>query len=304
MAAEAERPQRPEPGIPEKEPNRLWRNFRTIPFAVAGLAILVLVILAGIFAPLLAPFDPMEQSLPAKLRPPIGMKGYLPGYVLGTDRIGRDILSNMLYGIRVSMQVAVGAISLSCLIGIPLGLLAGYYRKGLDAVIMRLVDIQLSLPTILVAMGVLAIWGRGLDKIILVVGISGWAIYARTARASVLQVREKEFVEGTVALGARDWLIIVRHILPNIMTPLVILVSVEIPRVILYEATLSFLGMGVPANVPSLGVMINEGYQVIFSGRWWVSVVPGAVLMLVVLSVNMLGDWLRDALDPRIVRKA
>lgn len=206
----------------------------------------------------------------------------------------------MIYGIRVSLQVAAGAISISVLIGVPLGLLAGYYRGWVDAIVMRAVDIQLALPTILVAMGVLAVWGRGLDKIILVVGIVGWAIYARTARASVLQIREKEFVESGVALGAKDSTIILRHILPNILTPLVILISVEVPRVVLYEATLSFLGLGVPANVPSLGVMINEGYQVLFSGRWWVSVLPGSLLMLLVLSVNMFGDWLRDAMDPRL----
>jgi peptide/nickel transport system permease protein len=285
---------------PAQEQNRLWRLYKRSPLALLATALLVLLVLAGIFAPTLAPHDPMLQTLPARLKPPIGFEGYKSGYYFGTDRIGRDVLSNMIYGIRVSLQVAAGAISISVLIGVPLGLLAGYYRGWVDAIVMRAVDIQLALPTILVAMGVLAVWGRGLDKIVLVVGIVGWAIYARTARASVLQIREKEFVESSMALGAKDSKIILRHILPNILTPLVILISVEVPRVVLYEATLSFLGMGVPANVPSLGVMINEGYQVLFSGRWWVSVLPGGLLMLLVLSVNMFGDWLRDAMDPRL----
>lgn len=285
---------------PAQVQNRLWRLYKRSPFALLATALMLLLVLAGIFAPILSPHDPMLQTLPARLKPPIGFEGYREGYYFGTDRIGRDMLSNMIFGIRVSLQVAAGAISISVLVGVPLGLLAGYYRGWVDTIVMRAVDIQLALPTILVAMGVLAIWGRGLDKIILVVGVVGWAIYARTARASVLQIREKEFVESSMALGAKDSTIILRHILPNILTPLVILISVEVPRVVLYEATLSFLGLGVPANVPSLGVMINEGYQVLFSGRWWVSVLPGGLLMLMVLSVNMFGDWLRDAMDPRL----
>src|SRR5690606_19343583 len=159
------------------------------------------------------------------------------------------------------------------------------------------------LPPILVALGVMAVWGRGLFKLILVLGVIGWAVFARTARASVLSAREEEYVSAARACGASDSWILARHILPNVVTPIIILASVELPRVVMLEATLSFLGLGVPAEVPSLGSMINDGYQVLFSGRWWLSTFPGLLLMTLVLGVNLVGDWLRDALDPRLQKK-
>lgn len=280
--------------------NRIWRNFKKTPAAWVGVGMLVLLVLAAIFAPQIAPHDPMEQKLMARLKPPIGFAGYVEGHWLGTDRLGRDVLSTMLHGLQVSLVVGVAGVAISALIGIPLGLISGYYKGWADSLIGRLIELQLAIPTILLAMGVMAAWGRGLEKLILVIGISGWAYYARTARASALQIREKEFVEAAHAAGAPGWQIIVRHIFPNGIAPLLVLACVEIPRVVLLEATLSFLGLGVPSNVASLGVMISEGQQVLFSGRWWVSVLPGVALMLLVFGVNLIGDWLRDALDPRM----
>jgi len=280
--------------------SRLWKSYRRSPMAWVGTLILVALVLTAVCAPFLAPHDPQVQSLPDRLKPPAWMAGGVPQYLLGTDRMGRDVLSNLIYGVRVSLLVGFASIFLSALIGIPLGVLAGYYRGRVDALIMRAVDAQLSLPTVLLALGIMAIWGRGLEKLILVIGIVGWAAYARTARASTLSVREREFVEAARALGTSDIIIMVRHVVPNIITPLVILASVELPRVVLLEATLSFLGVGVPLDTPSLGGMINSGYQVLFSGRWWLSGFPGLMLMLIVFGVNLLGDWLRDALDPRL----
>lgn len=280
--------------------NRLWRSYVRSPGALAGTALFLALVLAAALAPALSPHDPGAQTLSARLRPPVGVQGYLPAYPLGTDRVGRDVLSNLLHGLRVSLSVGVGAILLSALIGVPLGLVAGYFRGRVDAVIMRAADIQLSLPTVLVALGVLAVWGRGLDKLIVTIGAVGWAYYARTVRGSALSVREKEFVESARAAGMSDAAIIARHVFPNVLSPLMVLVAVELPRVVILESTLSFLGLGVPVDTPSLGIMISDGYQVLFSGRWWLSVFPGLALMAIVLSVNLIGDWLRDALDPRL----
>lgn len=280
--------------------SRIWRSFRRSPLAWLGALIIVGLVAAAALAPIISPHDPTQQNLVVRLRPPAGMAGSQPGYYLGTDRLGRDVLSGILHGLRVSLLVALAGVGIGAGVGVPLGLLAGYFRGWTDVAISRLIELQLAIPTILLAMGVMAAWGRGLGKLLLVIGLAGWAQYARTARAGALSTREKDFVEAARASGAPDGMILRRHLFPDVLPPLVVLVAVEIPRVVLLEATLSFLGLGVPAEVPSLGVMIAEGYQVLFSGRWWVSVLPGAALMLLVFAVNMLGDWLRDALDPRL----
>lgn len=289
----------PEPS-PARPRRRLWRAFFGSPTAVAGAAILIALTLAALLAPVLAPHDPLDQVLRFRLKPPMWMPGGDPSYVLGGDRLGRDILSNLLYGVRVSIAVGFGAVLLSAAIGVPLGLAAGYFGGRTDHVLMRLVDIQMSLPAVLIALGAMSVWGRGLGKLILVIGVIGWAVFARTTRGTVLAAREEEYVQAARASGASELTIMARHILPNVVTPLLILFSVELPRVVMLEATLSFLGVGVPVEVPSLGSMINEGYQVLFSGHWWLSTFPGLLLMALVLGVNLLGDWLRDALDPRL----
>lgn len=288
---------------PGPEPKSLARRFFTSTPAVVGLGLIVVLVLIAVLAPVLTPHHPLDQQLPMRLRPPFWMEGAHPDYPLGGDRLGRDILTHLVYGVRVSVTVGFSAILISALIGVPLGLAAGYYGGRFEQVLMRIVDVQLSLPPILVALGVMAVWGRGLFKLILVLGVIGWAVFARTARASVLSAREEEYVSAARACGASDSWILARHILPNVVTPIIILASVELPRVVMLEATLSFLGLGVPAEVPSLGSMINDGYQVLFSGHWWLSTFPGLLLMALVLGVNLVGDWLRDALDPRLQKK-
>jgi peptide/nickel transport system permease protein len=228
------------------------------------------------------------------------MEGSISGYWLGTDVLGRDVFSNILYGIRLSIVVGISATSISVIVGGLLGLLAGYFRGRLDSVIMRIVDIKLALPTVMVALMVMVLLGSGVLKLILVIGLVEWTSYARTLRGTVLAIREQEFVEASRVLGSKNGRIMFRHILPNSLTPIIILIGVSLPRVILLEATLSFLGLGVPVTVPSLGILISRGYKVLLSGHWWVSIFPGIVLMILVLSINLMVDWFRDAVDPRL----
>jgi len=276
---------------------RLLRSFPYLPAFI-----LVAFVFASLGAGLVAPHDPREQDILGSLLPPAWGPGGEMDYPLGTDHLGRDILSNILYGARVSLAVGFFSLLISAAIGVPLGLVAGYVGGRFDAFVMRAVDVQLSLPTILVALVVLAFLGAGLTKVILVIGVVGWAAYARIMRSSVLQVRTRDFVSGAQALGASTPRILMRHILPNAFTPLLVQLSVDFPRVVLLEATLSFLGLGVSIDTPSLGLMISSGQDHLFSGGWWLSALPGVALTLLVLSVNLIGDWLRDALDPRLER--
>lgn len=285
---------------PRRKRRIRWSN---LPWA-SLLVLLTLVILA-LFAPIFAPHDPREQDLMIQLARPAwqtnGNAGYAPesGHWLGTDDVGRDILSNIIFGLRISLLVGFVAVTISLIIGTPVGLIAGFARGKTDDIIMRLVDIQLALPTILIALGALAVWGSGLWKVILVIGVVGWANYARLVRGTVLIEREKDYVTSALALGMSVPRTLFVHILPNVLNALLVQISVDVPRVILLEATLSFLGLGVSITTPSLGLMVARGYERLFSGVWWTSVIPGLALMLLVLSINLLGDWLRDTLDPR-----
>ncbi len=278
----------------------LWRSYKADPGALVGTGILIVLVLLAAFAPYLAPESPAFQDLSRRLQPPTWLLG--SGF-LGTDSLGRDAFSHILFGLRVSLLVGVLSIAISVLLGVSSGVVAGFYRGRLDAVLMRAADMQLSLPTLLVALAVAAVWGRGVFKLIAVIGVVGWAEYARTVRGSALAAREKEFVEAARALGGSDARLMLRHVLPNVLTPIIVLISVSIPRVIVLEATLSFLGLGVPLTTPSLGLMIDSGYKYLFSGAWWPSIMPGLVLMLLVMSINLVGDWLRDALDPHLSRR-
>ncbi len=275
----------------------LWRSYKEDLGAIVGTAILVATVLAAVFAAVLAPENPVVQDLDRRLQPPTWVMGLR---FLGTDSLGRDVFSHIIYGLRVSLLVGLLAIAISVALGVTSGVVSGFYRGRLDAILMRAVDMQLSVPTLLVALAVAAIWGRGVFKLIAVIGVVGWAEFARTIRGSTLAVREKEFVEAARAMGASDARIMLRHVLPNVLTPMIILVSVSMPRVIVLEATLSFLGLGVPLTTPSLGLMIDSGYKYLFSGAWWPSIMPGLMLMLLVMSINLVGDWLRDALDPHL----
>ncbi len=277
--------------------SRLWQSYKRDPGAIAGTGLLVLMVLTALFASYLAPEPPTFQDLTRRLYPPTWSLG---AQFLGTDSLGRDVFSHILFSLRVSLLVGLLSIAISLALGVTSGVASGFYRGRFDAVVMRAADMQLSLPTLLVALAVAAIWGRGVFKLIAVIGVVGWAEYARTIRGSTLAVREKEFVEAARGLGASDVRIMRHHVLPNVLSPIIVLVSVSIPRVIVLEATLSFLGLGVPLTTPSLGLMIDSGYKYLFSGAWWTSIIPGLVLMLLVMSINLVGDWLRDALDPHL----
>jgi peptide/nickel transport system permease protein len=278
---------------------QLLHSFLSNKLVLGALVILVILLLTAIFAYWVAPVDPLEQTLQARLKPPIWEDRGMSPYYLGTDRLGRDVLSNIIYGLRISLLVGFFSVGISMLLGLTLGLTAGYKRGFWETFIMRAVDVQLSLPLIMVALCFMVIFGQGLWKMIIVLAITGWAEYARTVRGTVLSIREKEYVEAAQALGFGPWTIMVKYLLINAITPVLVLSAVQVPRVIILEATLSFLGLGVPVTTPSIGLAIARGYQVLFSGSWWASIFPGLALMLLVACINIVADWLRDALEPR-----
>lgn len=278
---------------------QLLHSFLSNKLVLTALALLVFLVICAVFAGWVAPVDPLEQTLRARLKPPIWHENGLSPYYLGTDRLGRDVLSNIIYGMRVSLLVGFIAVGISMVIGLTLGLIAGYARGFWETFIMRAVDVQLSLPLIMVALCFMVIFGQGLDKMIIVLAITGWAEYARTVRGTVLSIREKEYVEAAHALGFSPWTIMTKYLLLNSITPVLVLSAVQVPRVIILEATLSFLGVGVPVTTPSIGLAIARGYQVLFSGSWWASIFPGLALMILVACINVIADWLRDALEPR-----
>lgn len=273
----------------------LWRN-KT---ALAGAVILCAVIAAAIAAPLLAPHDPHAQDLNNRLQPPDGPAAGKAGHLLGTDHLGRDIFSRIIYGSRVSLLVGVVTVLIAGTIGTALGLLAGYYGGKVDAAIMRIADIQLAFPFILLALSVMAVLGSGLKNVIIVLSLTGWVMYGRVVRGEVLAMREKEFVEAARALGGRDRRVILRHILPNVVTTMIVMGTLEVARVIIAESSLTFLGLGVEPMIPTWGGMLSDGREYL-SNAWWVATFPGLAIMFTVLGINLLGDWLRDALDPRL----
>jgi peptide/nickel transport system permease protein len=221
--------------------------------------------------------------------------------LLGTDRLGRDILSRIIYGGRASLAIGFAALLIGGTIGTTLGLIAGYFGKAVDEIIMTVVDIQLAFPFILLAIAVVAVLGSSFKVLIVVVGLSGWVTYARVARARVLTLKEIGFTEAIRSVGATDWRILLRHILPNTLSPLIVIGSLELARLIILEATLSFLSLGVKPPTPSWGGMIGDGREYLGSTTgWWISIFPGAVLFLTALGVSRIGDWVRDALDPTL----
>lgn len=278
---------------------QLLHSFLSNRLVLGALTMLILLVCIAVFAGWVAPVDPLEQTLRARLKPPIWEARGMSPYYLGTDRLGRDVLSNIIFGLRISLLVGFFSVGISMFIGLSLGLTAGYKRGFWETFIMRAVDVQLSLPLIMVALCFMVIFGQGLWKMIIVLAITGWAEYARTVRGTVLSIREKEYVESAHALGFGPWTIMTKYLLINAITPVLVLSAVQVPRVIILEATLSFLGLGVPVNTPSIGLAIARGYQVLFSGSWWASIFPGLALMLLVACINILADWLRDALEPR-----
>ena len=275
---------------------RAARRKWTVPIAVAAL---FFVLLCAFFAPRVAPRDPDEQDLTARLLPPSWQSGGTSDYLLGTDALGRDMLSRIIFGARISMIVGFAAVIVQAGVGCLLGLASGYYGGRLDSIFMRLADIQLAIPFLVLAIAVMAVLGAGLRNVILVLGISGWVIYGRVIRSEVLAIRSNEYVEATRALGSSGARIIFRHILPNVSSSLLVISTLEIARLIIAEASLSYLGLGVQPPTATWGGMVADGRNWIMTS-WWISTLPGAAIFLTVLSVNVVGDFLRDLLDPRL----
>lgn len=283
-----------------RELARAGRSMVAAKWPLLALAILFAVTFVAIFGPALSPMDPNRQNIMLRLAEPgaEGARGAV--HWLGSDGLGRDVLSRLLYGARISLLVGVCAILVGGTIGVVAGLVSGYFGGWTDDIIMRLGDIQLAFPFILLAIMFLVVLGPGVWNLILVLGIGQWVTYARIVRAQTLSLREKEFVEAARALGDSTPAIIFRTILPNIVAPLTVIASFNVAAVILSEAALSFLGLGVPPEVPTWGSMLAESREQLLANKWWLAVFPGLAIVVTVLSFNILGDWLRDFLDPRL----
>jgi peptide/nickel transport system permease protein len=273
---------------------------RRVPWmAAAALAFVGALFVMAAAAPWLAPHDPVRQSLRVRLKPPTLEAADGRAHPLGTDHLGRDVLSRVIYGSRVSLLIGFAAVAVGSLVGATLGIVAGYRRGVVDTVIMTVADAQLAFPFILLAIGIIAVLGPSFPTLVVVVGLSGWMTYARVLRAQVLVLRSREFVDAIHGLGGSTLRIILRHILPNVLSSLVVIATLELARAIVLEATLSFLGLGIQPPTPSWGGMIHEGREYLDSA-WWISTFPGLVLLLSSLVVSRLGDWLRDVLDPTL----
>ena len=296
----------------------LWNHdlaysFRHAPVAVVSAVVLAICLGGALFAPWVAPHNPFDLAtlnLLDALTPPHGFAGAKAEYLLGTDDQGRDLLSAIMFGTRISLLIGVAAVALAVALGVSLGLIAGYAGGRLDAFIMRAADVQLSFPAILIALLIDGIARAVLPRsahgdvalvvLILAIGVSNWPQYARTVRGSTLVEKNKEYVQAARVIGVRPSAIVFRHLLPNVLGPVLVIATINVATAILIEATLSFLGVGVPPTRPSLGTLIRVGQDFLFSGEWWITIFPGAALVIMVLAINLLGDWLRDALNPKL----
>ncbi|HEY4041759.1 MAG TPA: ABC transporter permease [Rhodopila sp.] len=297
---------------------RAWHSdlvysFRASPVAMLAALIGLILVAAAVFAPWIAPHDPMDVaslSLLDSFKPPIGMSGADWSNPLGTDNQGRDVLSAIMYGTRISLLVGILSLLFAMIVGVTFGLLAGYAGGFTDALLMRIADVHLTFPSILTALLVDGVISAALprslreslqiDVIIFAIGISMWPSFARTVRGSTLVERDKDYVLAARVIGVPSWRIMVSHVLPNVTGPVMVTATLGLGLAVMNEATLSFLGVGLPPTQPSLGTLIRFGDDFLFSGQWWVTVFPGVILILMVLAINLLGDWLRDALNPRL----
>jgi peptide/nickel transport system permease protein len=291
----------------------VWYSFTQSKVTMVAAAVTVIIVLAAVFAPLLSlqnPFDPAALNLLDSRIPPVWIEGGGWRYPLGTDDQGRDIYSAILYGSRISLLVGFAGVAFAMLLGVGLGLIAGYLGGAVDSVIMRIADVQISFPSILIALLIDGVM-RGLlpmerqDELaiyvlVLAIGLSGWVNFARTVRGSTMVERNKEYVQAARVIGVSPQMIMLRHVLPNVMGPVLVIATIGLAVAILTEASLSFLGVGMPPTQPSLGTLIRIGQDFLFSGEWWIVMFPGAALATLVLAVNLFGDWLRDALNPKL----
>jgi peptide/nickel transport system permease protein len=291
--------------IAEQTPfQRVRADFAASKLALAGLAMLVLILLVAAFAPLISPQNPYDLAqldvLDSRLPPASKAGDGKLTYWLGTDDQGRDMLSGIFYGLRISILVGVSATLAALSIGLAMGLLAAYFGGKMDAIIMRIVDIQLSFPAILIALILLALLGQGIGKIIIALVAVQWAYYARTVRGTAMVERRKEYIEAASCLALSPARIVFRHLLPNCLPPLIVVATVQVAAAIALEATLSFLGLGLPITEPSLGLLIANGFSYLLSGKYWISFFPGLALLLTIVSINLVADQLRDVLNPRL----
>lgn len=291
----------------------LWWSYKSSPLVIIASIITFVIIFSSVFATYVAPFNPFDLAqfdLMDSLKPPAWMEEGESKFVLGTDDQGRDVLSTILYGSRVSLLVGFMSVFFAMILGIIVGLIAGYSGGWVDAVLMRIADVQLSFPAILIALLVDGVVRGLLPKgshdelavyvLIIAIALSFWVQYARTVRSSTMIERTKEYVQAAQVIGLPQPLILLRHILPNVMGPVLVIATIQLALAVITEATLSFLGVGVPPTSPSLGTLIRVGNDYLFSGEWWITVFPGVALVILVLAVNILGDWLRDALNPKL----
>jgi peptide/nickel transport system permease protein len=288
---------------PVSRSSELFASFVRSRIALAALVLLCAIVLAAVFSPVISPQNPynlaeldiMDSKLPPGTKSADGRT-----FVLGTDEQGRDMLSAILYGLRISLGVGVISTVIALTLGLIIGLAAGYAGGWVDALIMRIVDLQLSFPSILIALVLLAVLGQGVDKIVIALVFVQWAYYARTVRSSALVEKRKEYVDAAVCLAYGPWRILYRHILPNCLPPLIVVATVQVAHAIALEATLSFLGLGMPITSPSLGLLIANGYAHLLSGKYWMSFFPGVALLATIVAINLVGDHLRDVLNPRL----
>jgi peptide/nickel transport system permease protein len=266
---------------------------------LVGVVIIACEILVALLAPVLSPYDPIEQHIARRLTPPGWVANGTWNHPLGTDQLGRDILSRIIYGSRVSLLVGFLSVAISLPLGVLIGLAAGYFGGKLDDVMMRIADTQLAFPFILLAITIVGVLGPTPRNVILILGIGGWVVYARLTRGQVLSLKEKEFIEAARGLGLSHVRMVFLHIFPNTVTPIIVVATFAVAQMILLESSLSFLGLGIQPPTPSWGGMLNEGRNYI-TLAWWLSTFPGAAIMLTVLGINFVGDWLRDVLDPRL----
>jgi peptide/nickel transport system permease protein len=288
-------------------------SFRRSPVTIVAAALTLACVGGALLAPWIAPQDPFDLAaleLNDAFIPPLWSEGGRAAYPLGTDNQGRDVLSTILHGTRLSLAVGLASVFFSLILGVSLGLVSGYFGGRVDAAVMRVADVQLSFPAILIALLVDGVARVALPSdrhdtiaipvLILAIGVSGWVQYARTVRGSTMVEKSKEYVQAARVIGRGPFSILVAHVLPNVMGPVLVIATIHVATAIITEATLSFLGVGVPPTRPSLGTLIRVGNDFLFSGQWWITVFPGAALVILVLSVNLLGDWLRDALNPKL----
>jgi len=291
----------------------VFYSFRRSPVTVGAAIITAVYFIAALAAPLVAPHDPYDLAslkLLDAFTPPVWLPDGTPNYLLGTDDQGRGILSAIIYGSRLSLWVGFVSVLFSGVLGVGLGLIAGYAGGTIDAIIMRVAEVQLTFPAILIALlidgvlrGILPVYmleELAMYVVIVSIGVSGWPQYARTVRASTIVENSKEYVQAAHLTGIRPSMIMLRHVLPNVMGPVLVIATIHLAIAIINEATLSFLGVGIPVTEPSLGTLIRIGNDFLFSGEWWITVFPGAALALLVLAVNLLGDWMRDAFNPKL----